>query len=166
YGDYIEWIKTDNIVANETTLTHALEKLSEQGFEKCRFVEPGSILMTCIAGSLNTIGNAAITDRRVAFNQQINALTPLDYDVVFLYHLLRAMKIMLCESVNMMLKGILSKGRLSEISVPLPPLDLQNRFAAFAEAADKSKFVMQQGLNKLERQYKSLMQKCFQGEIF
>jgi hypothetical protein len=28
--------------------------------------------MTCIAGSINCIGNVKVTNRRVAFNQQIN----------------------------------------------------------------------------------------------
>jgi type I restriction enzyme S subunit len=161
YGDFIEWIKTDNIVATETTPTRALEGLSEQGFEKCRYVEAGSILMTCIAGSLNTIGNTTITNRRVAFNQQINALTPFEYDAIFLRYLLMVMKKVLCESVNMMLKGILSKGRLSEINAIVPPLPLQNRFAAFAEAADKSKFEIRQGLKQLELQYNALMQQYF-----
>jgi len=48
----------------------------------------------------------------------------------------------------------------------LPPLELQNRFADFVWAADKSKFEMQRGLDKLELLYKSLMQKCFRGEMF
>ena len=47
-----------------------------------------------------------------------------------------------------------------------PPLDLQNAFADFVRQTDKSKFVMQQSLSQLERNYKSLSQKCFCGEIF
>jgi len=109
YGDFIEWIKTDNIQPSDSTLTPSAEQLSEQGFERCRYVEANSILMACIAGSMNTIGNVAITDRRVAFNQQINALTPKEYDSTFLYMLLKAMKGVLSQSVNKMLKGILSK---------------------------------------------------------
>jgi len=166
YGDYIEWIKADNILPTESRLTTASERLSEQGFELCRFVEANSILMTCIAGSLNTIGNVAITDRRVAFNQQINALTPKEYDCVFLHSLLKAMKGTICESVNMMLKGILSKGRLSEIDAIVPPLEHQQRFAEFVRAVDKSKFELLQGLARLELLYKSLMQKCFNGELY
>ena len=43
--------------------------------------------MTCIAGSLNTIGNIALADRDVAFNQQINAFIPTQYEPLFLYYL-------------------------------------------------------------------------------
>jgi type I restriction enzyme S subunit len=161
YGNYIEWIKTDNIKATEFTLTAALEGLSEKGFERCRYVEADNILMTCIAGSLNSIGNVAITNRRVAFNQQINALTPKEYDCIFLYWLLKMMKDEICSAVNMMLKGILSKGNLSDITAIIPPHSLQNRFTKFARQTGKTKIELQLGLDKLELLYKSLMHKYF-----
>ncbi len=47
------------------------------------------------------------------------------------------------------------------LSLPLPPLDLQNQFAAFVEQVDKSKFEIQQSLEKLETLKKSLMQQYF-----
>jgi hypothetical protein len=34
--------------------------------------------ITCIAGSISCLGNVAVADRDVAFNQQINSLTPND----------------------------------------------------------------------------------------
>jgi len=52
------------------------------------------------------------------------------------------------------------------VLIPVPPLALQNRFAEFVRQADKSKFEMQRGLDKLELLYKALMQKCFNGEVF
>lgn len=88
YGEFIEWIKSDNINTPYTFLTEAQEYLSEIGFQKCRFVEAGSLLMTCIAGSVNCIGNVAVADRRVAFNQQINAIVPNEDEVLYLYWLM------------------------------------------------------------------------------
>ena len=43
----------------------------------------------------------------------------------------------------------------------IPPLELQNRFAAFVEQTDKSKLAVKQSLEKLETLKKSLMQKYF-----
>ena len=139
YGKYIEWIKSDNINTPFTFITKAQECLSEAGFEKCRFVEAGSILMTCIAGSIDCIGNVAVTDRRVAFNQQINAIVPEQDEVLYLYWLMQLSKPMIHRTINMALKGILSKSQLSEIVFPFPPITLQEQFVAFVEQTDKSK---------------------------
>ena len=46
---------------------------------------------------------------------------------------------------------------LEKYTVPLPPLDLQTRFAAFAEAADKSKFELNRALDELDAAYKALV---------
>ena len=161
YGEFIEWIKSDNINTPFTFITEAQEYLSETGFKKCRFVEAGSLLMTCIAGSINCIGNVAVTDRRVAFNQQINAIVPEQDKVLYLYWLMLLSKPAIHSTINMALKGILSKGQLSELAFPFPPIELQEQFAAFVEQTDKSKLAVQQGLQELEILKKSLMQQYF-----
>ena len=65
YGDFIEWIKSDNINTPSHILSKASEGLSEKGFEIGRWVPAGSTLVTCIAGSPSCIGNAALADRQV-----------------------------------------------------------------------------------------------------
>lgn len=161
YGTFIEWIKSDNINTPSTFLTVAQEYLSEIGFQKCRFVESGSLLMTCIAGSLNCIGNVAITDRRVAFNQQINAITPKYDNVLYLYWLIILSKPIIHRTINMALKGILSKSQLSAIEFPFPPLSLQNQFASFVTQVDKSKSAVQKSLDEAQLLFDSLMQQYF-----
>ena len=54
-----------------------------------------------------------------------------------------------------------NKEQLSGFVLPVPPIDLQNRFAAFVEQTDKSKLAIQQNLDKLELLKKSLMQEYF-----
>lgn len=140
YGDYLEWCKTDNITSGKY-LTPAVELLSKTGAAKARSVPSGSILMACIAGSINSIGRVAIANRKVSFNQQINALVPgerLNRD--YLYWMLRLSKDYLCTGVNMQLKGILNKSTLSGKEFPLPPLALQRQFADFVAKVDKLGF--------------------------
>ena len=127
YGDYIEWIKTDNIVSGILNPTQATESLSEKGMNVGRTVEKDSILMACIAGSIASIGRVCITDRTVAFNQQINAVVPEQYNILFLYVLFQMSKDYLVEDINMALKGILSKSKLEEKEFIIPPMDLQDR---------------------------------------
>ena len=50
---------------------------------------------------------------------------------------------------------------LAALDIPLPPIKLQQAFAAFVEQVDKSKFEIQQSLEKLEILKKSLMQQYF-----
>lgn len=51
--------------------------------------------------------------------------------------------------------------QLKSLPVLLPPLELQNRFAAFVAEVDKSKLAVTQSLEKLETLKKSLMQEYF-----
>ena len=51
--------------------------------------------------------------------------------------------------------------KLKEIEVHLPPLTLQNEFAAFVERVDQQKQTVQQSLEKLELMRKALMQEYF-----
>ena len=161
YGSYIEWIKSDNITNSSLYLTTAAESLSEKGAEVGRVVHPGAILMTCIAGSLNTIGNVAIVDRDVAFNQQINAIIPHQYDTLFLCYLLKLLKPKLHEVASSALKCILNKGNLEAFAAIVPDIALQKEFSSFVVQSDKSKLAVKQSLEKLETLKKSLMQQYF-----
>lgn len=50
---------------------------------------------------------------------------------------------------------------LAQLVVPIPPLSLQNQFAAFVERVDQQKQTVQQSLEKLELMKKALMQEYF-----
>ncbi len=161
YGNSIEWIKTDNIVAGQLNPSQASECLSDEGMKVGRVVDEGSILMACIAGSVASIGRVCITDRKVAFNQQINAVIPKEYDSLFLYVMLQLSKEYLIEEINMSLKGILSKSKLENKTFIVPPMDQQKCFAAFAAQIDKSKSAIQKSLAKTQTLFDSLMQEYF-----
>ena len=141
YGNFIEWIKSDNINTPNAWLTTASEFLSEEGLKVGRSVEKDCILMTCIAGSIGCIGNVSVTDRKVTFNQQINGIIPNKNNVWYLYVLFELSKSYIQSTVTMALKGILSKGQLSKIEFIFPPIELQNEFADFVKLTDKSEFV-------------------------
>ena len=164
YGSYIEWIKSDNITTSSLYLTKAAEYLSEEGAKVGRVVHTGTILMTCIAGSLNTVGNVAIVDRDVAFNQQINAFIPQQYETMFLYVLLQLLKPRLHEAASSALKCILNKGNLESYAAIVPNMELQRQFSVLVAEVDKSKFSLQQQLTELETLKKSLMQQYFGQE--
>ena len=55
----------------------------------------------------------------------------------------------------------ITKQQLESLDVVLPPIELQEQFAAFVEQTDKSKLAIQASLDKLELLKKSLMQEYF-----
>ena len=54
-----------------------------------------------------------------------------------------------------------NRKEISGFRMPLPPLPLQEQFAAFVDQTDKSKLAVQQSIDQLETLKKSLMQKYF-----
>ena len=51
----------------------------------------------------------------------------------------------------------LNQQTLSQLAIPLPPLSLQNQFAAFVAEVDKSKFELEKALSELTATYKRII---------
>lgn len=163
---HIEWIKTDNISADSVFISQAAEYLSETGATKARTVTKGALMVACIAGSVESIGRAALTDRTVAFNQQINAIQPKkDINPFFLYVLFKISKAYIQSHASKGMKKILTKGDFEKITMIKPPVEQQNQFAAIVEKVDALKSRYQQSLTDLENLYGVLSQKSFKGEL-
>ena len=165
YGGNVEWIKSDNINTPSDYLTPATEHLSEAGAAVGRVAPAGSILVTCIAGTPDCIGNAAIANRRVALNQQINALVPADADTWFLYAQLLVEKKLVQAASTAGMKGLVSKSRFSAIELMTPPLSLQRDFARRAAAVERLKSAHRASLAELDALFASLQHRAFRGEL-
>ncbi len=166
YGNYIEWIKSDNIINDEMFVSKSREMLSKEGFKKARFVESGSILVTCIAGSPTSIGNVALTNRKVTFNQQINAVNPYqDVNPIFLYGLFKMSKQLIQKSTTLGMKRIITKSKFENLVLIKPPLNLQQKFANLVQKVEKLKEKQRGSERELNNLFNSLMQSAFRGEI-
>lgn len=163
YGDYIEWIKSDNIVSTDLYISQAKEFLSEQGAVKGRIAPKDSLLMTCIAGSIRSIGNVGLCNRSVAFNQQINAIV-LENDInpLYVYWLLKLFKPSIIANVEMSLKGIISKSQLENMFIPIVASNTeQELFAKFVLQINKLKSDVQKSIDETQLLMDSLMQEYF-----
>ena len=128
FGEHIEWIKPDNIMRSRIYATIAKEGLSEAGKKVGRVAPRHAILVTCIAGSLESIGNAALTEREVAFNQQINAMSARHDEPLFLLIQLRLAQVLVQHAASRGMKKIVPKSRFEKIELVVPPVDAQRRF--------------------------------------
>lgn len=161
---FIEWIKTDNIRNEQMNPTTAAEYLSRDGAECGRIVSKGSILVACIAGSLSSIGKCCITTKNVAFNQQINAITPYgDFcNSIYLYELIRNSYKYIQQNATTGMKHILSKSIFEKMKFPFPPLSLQRLFAQRIEQIEREKSEVQKSIQDLETLLASRMQYWFE----
>ena len=84
------------------------------------------------------------------------------YNKVFFNHLLiKVLKQHEAEANGSGIKMAITATELGKELFIVPPMDLQQQFAAFVEQIDKSKFEIQKSLEKLETLKKALMQKYF-----
>ncbi len=166
YGEKIEWIKSDNINTPYHYLTEARERLSEEGQKVGRIVPAGSILVTCIAGSPECIGNVALSNRDVAFNQQINAISPFEgIDSFFLYsQILVAKKLIQGESTESM-KGMVNKGKFENILLIKPPIELQKKYCGIFKKLEVLSHKNDKAFNNSATLFTSLLQRAFRGEL-
>ena len=166
YGEHIEWIKSDNINHPSFFLTTATESLSAEGKRVARIAPEGSILVTCIAGSPSCIGNVAIANREVTFNQQINAFIPSEkLHMLYVFGLFWVGKKLIQSASTNSMKGMVSKSAFSDLSIPIPPFDLQRRFAAIVESIEQQKASQSAHLAELDTLFASLQQRAFNGEL-
>jgi type I restriction enzyme S subunit len=166
YGEKIEWIKSDNINTPYHYLTEARERLSDVGEKVGRIVPAGSILVTCIAGSPDCIGNVALSNRTVAFNQQINAISPFEtVDSFYLYsQILVAKKLIQGESTESM-KGMVSKGKFENILLIKPPIELQKQFGCVFMKLEALSNKNDKAFSNSDSLFTFLLQQAFRGEL-
>jgi len=165
-SNFIEWIKTDNIEEESIYVSTANEYLSENGVKKGRTTPAGSLLVACIAGSIDSIGRSALTDREVTFNQQINSIEPNEnVNSFFLYYLIKNCRKHIQNQASNGMKRMLSKGEFEKIKMILPNLKLQIEFEKKAKLLVVQKEKMKNAKNTSENLFNSLIQKAFKGEL-
>jgi type I restriction enzyme S subunit len=162
FGNFIEWIKSDNIVGGQLYVTKSREMLSEVGLRKGRSVNAGAVLITCIAGSLPHIGDVALTNRKVSFNQQINAISPFrDVSPMFLYSMFNIAKPYIQFNATAGMKHILTKSKLEELVLIKPPLAAQERFADVVSRYESLRAQQADAERQAEMLFQSLLAQAF-----
>ncbi len=110
-------------------ITEADKFISEVGLESSTEAKPNDILMVCIGGS---IGKAAIVRQRLAFNQQLNLVRPIEVETKYLFSVLSAAYFyeMVIFSSSGSATPIINRSKWDAIPVPVPPLAEQRRIVA------------------------------------
>lgn len=123
FNGNIPFIKPADIT--NQNIDYKNDSLTEIGLKNGREISENSILMVCIG----SIGKCYYTDRLVSCNQQINVLTPYVSDVRYLFYMLSTpfFQHQAWANSSSTTLPILNKTKLSNLLIPLAPLDEQKR---------------------------------------
>jgi type I restriction enzyme S subunit len=132
--------------------------ISSKAFEKSRQLPEGSVLTTCIG----IIGKVGILKKKATCNQQINAIIPSDdISSTYLAYSIVGTKRVLELLANAPVVPIINKGDFSNVIIPVPPLHLQQSFAAKIESIEKQKAAINQSIAETQRLFDYTMDKYF-----
>lgn len=128
YGGKLPFVKPGDVLNN--TINYNTEDYStKEGATKARLADKNDILITCIGN----LGRSAIVKKQIAFNQQLNMIRP--YPPIIEKFLKLAisspgfiLKLELEASATTI--KIINKSKLSNILIPLPPAEEQQRISS------------------------------------
>ena len=160
-GGTIPWIKIGDATQGDDIYLHSTkDHIIEQGLAKTRFIKSGSLIFAncgvslgfariikfdgCIHDGWLALGN--ISDRL----NKIFLLKSLNHCTDFFRHTAP-------DGTQPNLNTSIMKNFVQIV----PPIELQNEFAAFIEQLDKSKVTIRKSIEKLETTYRALLQEYF-----
>lgn len=160
-GGDVPWIKIGDATKGDNVYLHSTkEHIIQDGVKKSRMVKSGSLIFANCGVSL---GFARIITFDGCIHDGWLAMEDIDE---------RLDKVFLLQALNQMtdhFRNIAPAGTQPNLNTAImkayvqiiPPMELQRAYIAFVEQIDKSKFEVQQSLEKLETLKKSLMQQYF-----
>ena len=158
-GD-IDWYSAGEL--DSLYLKNSKEKITALAIEEssAKLFAAGSLLVGMYDTAALKLG---IATKQCSSNQACANLEPNEaVNLVWLYFAIVQLKPMLLSERSGCRQKNLSLRKIKSFELPLPPLALQQEFADFVAQVDKSRFIAQQQIEKLQMLYDSLAQEYFE----
>lgn len=154
-------------------------------FDKCKFSQlntndiqkyrlmHGDILLARAIGSESHLGKASIyfdNGKTVVYDSHVMRLR-FNFKIInpeYFYTFLQTKggrKRFMRKAGQTSIQFNINSKQISDIDIPVPPIELQTQFAQIVEKTEALKAQYQQSLQELENLYGSLSQKAFRGEL-
>ncbi len=159
FGGTIPWVKSGEL--NNQVVLDTEETLTELGFQNssAKIVPAGSILVAMYGA---TVGKVALLKIEATTNQAVCYVTP-GHDLINQY-LLFCLRQYSNHLVSISVGGgqqNISQQVIRNLSIPLPPIALQQRFSALVEQVGLMQAKQRESERELEKLFQSLMQRYF-----
>lgn len=151
-------IQTGEVAAADIYITSYENTYSELGLQQSKMWNEGTLCITIAANIAKTaiLGfDACFPDSVVGFNANEKA------NNIFIHYWFSFFQAILEAQAPESAQKNINLKILSELKIIVPPIKLQNQFAAFVKQTDKSKSAVKKSIKKLEILKKSLMQQYF-----
>ena len=158
----IPWVSPKDM--KYAVISDSIDHITEEAIahSTTNLVPKNSVLMVIRSGILKHTLPVAINSVPVTINQDMKAFVPGNGVITeFLMYYFKAIESDVLAGVRGVTADNIDFKAFQQRTIIVPPLELQNRFAAFVAEVDKSKLAVKQSLEKLETLKKSLMQEYF-----
>lgn len=163
-GGTIPWVKSGEV--NNRYVLDTEEKITETGLQNssAKYFEPNTILVAMYGA---TAGKIAVLKVKATTNQAIAGLR-CDAKLVhyeYIHYCLEKLANRLISQCVGAAQPNLSQQIIKKLEIPVPTLDLQQKFAQIVEKVEAMKQKQLQTQKYSEELFNSLMQKAFSGEL-
>ena len=154
FRGHIPWITSGEL--EHKYIDDSFEKITEKAIEcsSAKIIEKGSLLL----GMYDTAGLKSSINTKVMSCNQAIAFAKLDDKItntIYVYYVIQNLRSMLLNQQRGVRQKNFNLSMIKNISIPLPPLSLQNEFADFVAQVDKSQFACQNAIKLWRNSLKS-----------
>lgn len=122
------WIKPEDL-GNITPITSTTEYLTEDGIKYGRLLPPNTVYVCCIA----SVGKVGFCNSPASCNQQINGLIFHNVHWKYGFYVTIAQESEYINNASGNVMKIINSDKQSRLMCPLPPIDEQERIAAYLD---------------------------------
>ena len=165
FGGSIPWVKSMEV--NWGTVTATSECLSSDGVKAARLkLYPKGSIVLALYGQGKTRGKCAVLGIDATINQACCALVPRDPgSTPYLFQFLKSSYHRLRRESRGGNQENLNMRIVRSFPVPMPPLDVQQRYATIAESVEQHRTRQLAHLAEVDTLFASLQSRAFRGDL-
>lgn len=159
----IPWVSPKDM--KSLVINDSIDHITEEAIahSTTNLVPANSVLMVIRSGILKHTLPVAVNSLPVTINQDMKAFVPNDtVKTTFLMYFFKAIENDVLAGIRGVTADNIDFKAFQKRTIIVPPLALQEQFAAFVTQTDKSKVAVQKALDEAQLLFDSLMQKYFQ----